>query len=488
MFLHPGGQRAQPLENKHLGDCQGVQCAKVGLGGETALVGAYQDDDQGADSGSAYVFVRSGGAWSQQAKLLPSDGTDGDYFGYSVALAGETALVGAYQDDDQGTSSGSAYVFVRSGGAWSQQAKLLPTDGTDFYYFGHAVALAGETALVGGESVYIFERSGGAWSQQAKLLPNDGAGGAFGYSVALAGETALVGAYQDDDQGTSSGSAYVFVRSSGVWSQQAKLLPTDGAAYDYFGASVAVSDDTALIGAYGDDDQGTDSGSAYVFVRSGGSWSQQAKLLPSDGAAADLLANSVALWGEIALIGAYADDDQGGNSGSAYVFVRSGGSWSQQAKLLPSNGSSHGAFGLSVALSDGIALAGSPNNDASGSVSGFALFYDNEHPWIQAARLPGARAGAGSGRYGPEQDPPRALTPRLDLPRCRAGDCIEKGRNPSQYTSSLSSSISVLPVPRSSRAPAASASMAYAATPLAPATARHARSRRAPLPTALVRL
>jgi hypothetical protein len=284
-------------------------------------------------------------------------------------------------------------------------------------------ALAGETALVGGESVYIFERSGGAWSQQAKLLPNDGAGGAFGYSVALAGETALVGAYQDNDQGTSSGSAYVFVRSSGVWSQQAKLLPSDGAASDYFGYSVALAGETALVGAYGDDDQGTDSGSAYVFVRSGGSWSQQAKLLPSDGAAADLLANSVALWGEIALIGAYADDDQGGNSGSPMYSC---------AAVGP------GRSKLSCYLVTGRHMV---------PLASRSLCQTESH-W-----------------------------PDLQIMMLRA-----------QYTSSLSSSISVLPVPRSSRAPAASASMAYAATPLAPATARHARSLRAPLPTALVRL
>jgi len=356
------------------------------LSGDTALVGAIYDDDQGEASGSVHVFVHSGGAWSHQAKLLPTDGEAGDEFGTSVALSGDTALIGAASDDDQGDNSGSAYVFVRSGGAWSQQAKLLPNDGEATDSFGNSIGVSGDTALVGARgdddqgdssgSAYVFVRSGGAWSQQTKLLPNDGeAIDFFGNSVGVSGDTALVGAYYDGDQGLASGSAYVFVRSGGAWSQQAKLLPNDGAETDFFGTSVTLSGETALVGAKGDDDQGDSSGSAYVFVRSGGAWSQQAKLLPNDGEAADVFGTSVALSGETALVGAHGDDDQGTDSGSAYLFVRSGGAWSQLAKLLPNDLVVDDLFGTSVALSGETALVVALADDDQGTDSGSAYVF-----------------------------------------------------------------------------------------------------------------
>ncbi len=173
-----------------------------------------------------------------------------------------------------------------------------------------------------------------AWNQQAKLTAGDAAtGDRFGRAVAVSGDTAVIGAYWDDDGGTESGSAYVFTRTGGVWSQQAKLTASDPGAFDWFGVSVAVSGDTAVIGARWDDDGGTDSGSAYVFARSGEVWSQQAKLIPSDLAANDFFGISVAVSGDTAVIGAHGNDDGGSESGSAYVFTRSGVAWSQQAKL-----------------------------------------------------------------------------------------------------------------------------------------------------------
>ncbi|MGI6496310.1 MAG: FG-GAP repeat protein [Kiritimatiellia bacterium] len=371
----------------------------VALSGDTALVGAYGDDDKGDNSGSAYVFTRSGTAWSLQAKLTAADGAALDYFGYSVALAGDTALVGAYWDDDKGDNSGSAYVFTRSGGTWTQQAKLTAADGADGDWFGYSVALDGGTALVGAfrdddkgtdsGSAYVFIRSGTAWSQQAKLTAGDGADGDwFGCSVALDGGTALVGAYRDGDKGTASGSAYVFTRSGTAWSQQDKLAAADGAAGDFFGYSVALSGDTAFVGAYGDDDNGYNSGSAYVFTRSGTAWSQQDKLAAADGAAGDNFGCSVALDGDTALVGAYLDDDNGYASGSAYVFTRSGGTWTQQAKLAAADGADGDWFGCSVALCSGTALVGAYGDSDNGAASGSAcVFTRSDTNWAQQAKL-----------------------------------------------------------------------------------------------------
>ena len=247
----------------------------VAIDGNTAVIGANYDDDKGSDSGSAYIFRYDGSSWVQEAKLLASDGAAYDYFGYSVAIDGNTVVIGAYYDDDKGSNSGSAYIFRYDGSSWVQEAKLVAPDGAASDYFGWSVAINGNAALVGAfwdddkgynsGSAYIFQFNGSNWVQQAKLLASDGAyQNYFGCSVAIDGNTALVGAHNDDN-GSSSGSAYVFRFNGSTWVQQAKLLAPDGAAYDYFGCSVAIDGDTALVGASYDDDKGSNSGSAYVF-------------------------------------------------------------------------------------------------------------------------------------------------------------------------------------------------------------------------------
>ncbi len=358
----------------------------VALDGNTTVVGAFFDDDNGEASGSAYAFTRAGSIWAEPTKLTAGDAAAGDNFGYSVAVDGDTALVGARLKDDNGEDSGAAYLFIRTGGSWSEQAKLTAGDGAVGDQFGFAVALAGDTALVGagldddnGEdsgAAYVFIRTGGSWSEQAKLLANDGTDwDFFGHSVALAGDTALVGAPGDDDNGWTSGAAYVFIRTGSVWSEQAKLLPSDGAKGDYFGQAVTVDGDTAIAGAPNDDDNGWTSGAAYVFIRTGIVWTEQAKLLPSDGSAHDWFGLSISLDGRTAVVGAPRDGDNGWNSGSAYVFTQNGGSWSEQAKLLPSDGAVQNHFGISAAVSCDTAVAGAPYDSDMGDLSGSAYVF-----------------------------------------------------------------------------------------------------------------
>ena len=357
----------------------------VAVSGDTAVVGAPYDDTQ---RGSAYVFTRSGGIWSEQAKLTASDAADHDHFGYSVAVSDDIAVVGAPYDDDAGNSSGSAYVFARSGGIWSQQAKLTASDAAAHDLFGWSVAVSGDTAIVGAPdaddgagwptgwgAAYVFTRSGGLWSQEAKLTPSDIVY-RFGLSVAISGDTAVLGTPGDHNGGESSGAAYVFTRSGGIWSEQAKLKASDAAAFDIFGWSVAVSGDTAVIGAYGDDDGGNDSGSAYVFARSGGVWSEQAKLTASDPAAFDNFGWSVAVSGDTAVVGApFANNGAAVDSGSVYAFTRSGGIWSEQTKLTVSPPGAHNLFGHSVAISGDTTIVGEHGDDASGFDSGAAYVF-----------------------------------------------------------------------------------------------------------------
>ncbi|MPY89097.1 MAG: hypothetical protein GEU99_14360 [Luteitalea sp.] len=305
------------------------------------------------DAAAVYPVVID--PWVQQAKLIAGDGSPFDFFGTSVALEGDTALVGTQPDTVFSDSPGAAYVFTRSGGVWSQQAKLVAADGAMGDFFGTSVALSGDTALVGAlaadpagstnqGAAYVFTRSGGVWSQQAKLIAADGAvGDSFGKSVALSGGTALVGASGAND--LQGGAAYVFTRSGEVWSQQAKLVAADGADGDRFGGSVALSGDIALVGAvYATGDNDPDQGAAYVFTRGDDGWSEQATLSAADGARRDEFGWSVALSGEgdTALVVAFG-------ARAVYVFTRSGTQWSQPQKLTPED---VGEVIQSVALSD----------------------------------------------------------------------------------------------------------------------------------------
>ena len=355
----------------------------ISLSGDSLAVGAPSVDDQGSASGAAYIFTRNNGVWRQQAKLTALDDAANDHFGRSVSLLGDGLAVGAYGDDDNGNSSGSAYLFTRSNGVWSQQAKVMATDGAADDYFGYSVSLFGDGLAVGASgdedesgSAYLFTRSNGVWSQQAKLTAIDGAAsGRFGTSVSLWGESLAVGAYYEDN-GAGSGSTYVFTRSNGVWSQQAKLTATDSAASDYFGRSVSLSDNSLAIGAYGDDDNGSASGSAYLFIRSNGVWSQQGKVTAADGAEGDQFGYSVSLSGDSLGVGAYGDDDNGESSGSAYLFTRNNGVWSQQAKLTADDGAAIDQFGISISLSgDSLAVAANGDDD-NGNASGSAYVFD----------------------------------------------------------------------------------------------------------------
>ncbi|DAC72796.1 MAG TPA: hypothetical protein DSN98_03175 [Thermoplasmata archaeon] len=393
--IAPPGLRAEWTQAQKLlasdgtfGDCLGYS---VSLDGDTALIGAFNDNADADLYGSVYIFTRSGTTWTQQAKLIPTAGGYYDYFGYAVSLDGDTALIGAPGNSFNPIYPGAAYVFTRTGTTWTQQARLDPSDGQDGDYFGNSVALDGDTAIIGSEyfsgtgSAYVFTRSGITWTQQTKLIPPDGFNGElFGLSVSVEGNTALIGALLDDDNGPGSGSAYVFSRSGTTWTQQAKLLATDGASLDSFGISVALFGDNALIGAEWDNDNGEKSGSAYVFTRAGATWTQQAKLLPSDGTTQDLFGHSVSLANDTALIGANEDDATGNYSGSAYLFTRSGTTWTQQEKLLPADPTEQKLFGESVSLDGDTALIGAygdgTNGPGSGSTYVFTKAPENQPP------------------------------------------------------------------------------------------------------------
>jgi hypothetical protein len=315
----------------------------VSVDGDVAVVGARWDDHAGSESGSAYVFYRDqGGAdsWGQVAKLVASDAAAEDYFGYSVAVSGDIAVVGAWGDDDHGDNSGSAYIFARDHGGsdhWGQLAKL--TGSAVACMFGLNVAVDGDTAIIsayGEGKAYVFYRDQGGpdnWGLVTELTPvyTSYPPEGFGASVAVDSDLAVVSAHLDDEGGTDAGAVYLFARDQGgpdSWGQVTKMMAEDPAPGDYFGYSVSVGGDAVVAGTLQDDDGGEDSGSAYLFLRDtggGDSWGQAAKMVASDAAALDWFGCQVAVDDGVAVVGAWGNDDAGGYSGSAYVFAGSGG-------------------------------------------------------------------------------------------------------------------------------------------------------------------
>jgi hypothetical protein len=374
--------------------------------GSYAIMGAHGDDGPTPSpepvSGSAYIFNRTGTVWSYQTKIMAPDQAPSDRFGRSVSISGDGsyALVGAYGDDTPvgGDSAGSAYIFSRSGSTWTYQSKITAPDQATQNFFGRSVSISGDGsyALVGAEmwnpggAAYIFSRSGTSWTYQSKITaPELTPGDSFGGSVSISsdGSYALVGAKWDDRPGQTpsdnAGAAYIFSRSGTSWSFQSKITAPDQVPRDYFGNGVSISGDGsyAIAGAYADVVGPVGSqGSAYIFSRSGTSWSYQTKITAPDPGASDYFGWSVAISGDgsYALVGAYLDNTPTSDAGSAYIWVRSGTSWTFQSKITAPDGAQSDHFGVSVSISgDGTyALVGAKFDDDKGSGSGSAYIYN----------------------------------------------------------------------------------------------------------------
>jgi hypothetical protein len=367
---------------------------------------------------------------SQVAKLTAADGTTEDIFGYSVAVSGDTTLVGAVQADVGGQADqGAAYVFYRNQGgadAWGQVAKLTAADGMEGNNFGISVSVDGDTAIVGPGAAdpgspnprgaaYVFYRNQGgadAWGQVAKLTAVDGTPwDFFGDSVSVGGDTAVVGAWSGDVGGNEDqGAAYVFYRNQGgpdAWGQVARLTAGDGSPYSCFGYSVSLSGDMALAGAF----LAPGAGAAYVFYRDQGgpdAWGQVAKLTADDGAGGDSFGYSVSISGQTALVGAYQADVHGHeDQGAAYVFSKDQGgpnAWGQVAKLTANDGAGGDLFGYSASVCGETALVGAVSADFGGNADqGAAYVYSRDsggpEAWGQTAKLT-AEDGAESDELG----------------------------------------------------------------------------------------
>lgn len=364
----------------------------ISADGNTVLVGSHGDDDQGIKAGSAYIYKLSGGSWNKTEINAGPEGDDFHAFGDDVSISadGNTVLVGA----SGYLGIGAAYVFKHDNGSWIRTRLNTGTELNTNDYFGSAVSISadGNTAIVSSPgdddhgsntgAVYVFKFSGGTWNRTKITAGSDaGADDGFGSDVSISadGATILVGASSDDDLGSKSGTAFIFKYSGGSWNKTKIDAGTDGDSEDYFGNSVSLSDDgnTALIGAYLNDDQGTSSGSAYIFKYSGGVWNRTKIDAGSDGAANHQFGDDVSINanGNTALIGAIGDNPQGNFSGSAYIFRYDGSSWAKTKINAGSLGGTPDQFGSSVSISgDGnTAVIGAPwDSQSGGQFSGSA--------------------------------------------------------------------------------------------------------------------
>ncbi len=427
-----GGADGAPVEEIYLKASNpdaGVEFGSaLAISGDTIVVGAPDESSGGPlsttgfalYSGAAYVFVRTGGVWSQQALLKASNADGTDEFGSSVAIDGDTLVVGAPYEDSNATgvggaqsdnsdlNSGAAYVFVRAAGAWTQQAYLKANDTADQDMFGWSVGISGDTVVVSAPghnndagSAYVFKRTGTTWAPQGRLLasnPDDF--DSFGWSLGISGDTILVGAQQEASDATGvggtqtdnslagAGAAYVFLRTGTTWAQQAYIKATNPGKNDGFGSSVALDGNTAVVSAPWEsskatgvggnqaDNSATNSGAVYVYTRTGTTWTPQAYVKATNTAANDFLAN-VAISGDALVVGAGNQSGDGvgvgaqptttgrSNSGAAYVYQRTGTTWAPTTYIKASNPNGQDVFGTSVGISSaGTIAVGAPGESS----------------------------------------------------------------------------------------------------------------------------
>ena len=396
----------------------------VALSRDTLAVGARGH----GGSGSVFIFERDeGGAgrWGQVLRVVATDAADGDRFGQAVALEGDILAVGAPGDDDLNPSaapgatmleaSGSVYLFERDVGGpnqWGQVAKLVASNGDIFENFGFTLALSGNRLAVaawsedeavgptqGGGSgrfgidsgfAYIFDRNpvDGLWLETIYIdFPRTPVTTAaaffdnFAKTIAIDGDTLVVGASEEDANDADQGTVYVFERNSGgpnQWGEAARLRAGDGTTFDRFGISVAMSGDTIVVGATGDDDAGSGAGTAFVFDRQNGQWVETAKLIASDGSDRARFGAVVSINGDTIIVGAPEEDEKGTDAGAVYIFQTDSGAagqWGQVAKLTAGDAAEGDQFGATLAVGEEFAISGAFRKDVLGESSGSAYLF-----------------------------------------------------------------------------------------------------------------
>ncbi|UCF64695.1 MAG: T9SS type A sorting domain-containing protein [bacterium] len=338
--------------------------------------------------GAVYVYEKTAGVWEEKSRLAASDSSLSASFGCSVSIAGDFILIGAFRDPENGPQSGAAYIFQKdSSGDWTQKQKLLPSDGSAYDEFGTSVALWGDYAIVGAPfdyvnsnetgSAYIFKWNDSTftWVEKAKLVASNGTGTSpqFGHSVSIYGDYTIIGAYGDEGLANHPGAAYIFYYNGANWIQQAKLNASNVEMNHYFGHSVSIFEDYAVVGS--SSAQTTAGGAALIFHRSGTTWAEETMVEGSSSFINSDFGLSVSIDGDYLVVGAPDDDTNGNHSGCAYIFKRNGINWIEQTMLLASDGTEDDKMGWSVFIEDGQIICGAFGQEAGGLNCGAVYVY-----------------------------------------------------------------------------------------------------------------
>jgi hypothetical protein len=345
----------------------------------SAIVGAHFEDTNGWGAGAAYILRRVDGNWNEEQKLIGSDINAYDFFGTSVDIAENVAVVGAPND----RATGTAYVFKWNGSSWVEESILQASDGLSNELFGQSVAINKSADLIvvgapmdglGRGSAYIFTFNGSNWVEQQNIYANDGlAGDKFGFSVSISENDNMIKIGEVGPN--SSGKAHIFVKDGNTWVRVSKLLPTSGTSGDGFGASVSMSDSFAVVGSRFDDVDFIDTGSAHIFKKQGNAWYWQTKIYADDRHENQRF-GYVSMSSELILVGATHDNQNGLESGAAYIFKFNGNTWTQAAKIVAGDGFAGDWFGSSVKIFGSLAIIGSPYDNENGTNSGSAYIFD----------------------------------------------------------------------------------------------------------------
>lgn len=393
----------------HLIQTVPVVGSSVSLSGDRVAVGSAPTND----FGGAQVLELDPWPFVEAPMLTPNDNFGGSHFGSALALSGTRLLVGAPEDNQLGSAAGAAYVMEFDGDAWVHSQKLLAPDAAAGDYFGEAVALEGDRAVIGASrdtpagslsgSVRVFERTAGVWTQTATIVPADlEQGDRFGFGVALAGDWLAVSATQEDDAGSGAGAVYVFRRVGGVWTEMQKLFGSDINGGDQFGRGLAMDGQRLVAGApyVHPGFPASNIGAAYVFERSGDTWAESARLAAADGGNLDYFGWAVALDGDRIAVGAYGDDDAANDAGAAYVYAHDGAAWAQEAKLFAANPGAVDRLGQVLHLRNGVLAAGVVNDaEVAFSAGAVHVFARNAAGWSHVRKLTAAD-GASLDRLG----------------------------------------------------------------------------------------
>ncbi len=359
----------------------------VSVSGSFLIVGANLHDVSAENDGAAYIYRYENAGWEQAQKLSAIDGEAEDGFGVSVDIDGDYAVVGALGDDEQGSNAGAVYVFRRDGNSWAFWQKLTANDGEANDGFGFSVSISDDHILVGARGVddkgnssgaaYFYQQQGSSWAQTQKLMPdNIESGDFFGSAVDVNDQFAIVGAILDDDLGSGAGAAYVYRGTGGGWGLVDKLLPGDGASLDQFGSSVAIDSVHAYVGARAHDVRGNDTGAVYAFQLQEGGYEEIQKLIAGDGRSGDFFGQAIAYDGGYLAIGAWGHDDSGADAGAVYVYKLSETTLLPAAEFVADSGTSAGELGISVAVSEGRIVGGAWRDTANGVEAGAVYVFD----------------------------------------------------------------------------------------------------------------